>query len=97
MQALHKSILVFTALLPIVFHAQSSNAGSTKAQAGTSKENPITGTAAYADWTQQKPGIFRRSPSPICRSRMPRNLSITAQRWPHGHQAPCRRFLLDSK
>jgi glucose/arabinose dehydrogenase len=67
MRALHKSILVFTALLPIVSHAQSSTAGSTKAQAGTTqaqagttKDNPITGTAAYADWTQQKPGIFRK-------------------------------------
>ncbi|HZI55303.1 MAG TPA: PQQ-dependent sugar dehydrogenase, partial [Verrucomicrobiae bacterium] len=69
MRTPHPSILVFAALLRIVSYAQSSNTGSsqaqastTQAQAGTNKDNPITGTAAYADWTQQKPGIFRKIP-----------------------------------
>src|SRR6201994_5191492 len=65
MRALHKSILLLTALLPMASYPQSSNAGSSAAQAGTNqagsnKDNPITGTAAYADWSQQKPGIFRK-------------------------------------
>src|ERR1700761_5895888 len=30
------------------------------AQTGATKDNPITGAAAYADWTQQKPGTFRK-------------------------------------
>lgn len=53
MRTTHKSILLFTALLPIISYAQ---AGSS---AGSSKDQPITGSAAYADWTQQKPGVFR--------------------------------------
>jgi glucose/arabinose dehydrogenase len=47
------SILFLAALLPLALYAQSSAAGSTK-------ENPITGTAAFADWSQQKPGTFRK-------------------------------------
>src|SRR5690242_21749829 len=52
MRTLYTSILVFGVLLPMISYAQ---AGSSK-----NKDNPITGSAAYADWAQQKPGIFRK-------------------------------------
>src|SRR6202000_3127952 len=50
MRLLRKSILAFTAFLPVISYAQ----------AGSRKDNPITGSPAYADWTQQTPGIFRK-------------------------------------
>src|ERR1051325_10281715 len=50
MQAFYTSILALTTLWPMIAYAQ----------AGSSKEHPITGAAAYADWSQQKPGVFRK-------------------------------------
>src|SRR5262245_40651853 len=41
-------------ILAVLFFSAASFA-----QTGT-KDNPITGAAAYADWSQQKPGIFRK-------------------------------------
>src|SRR5579884_2028058 len=57
-----KSILVLL-LSPLALYAQSSSnpaSGSAASGAGSSKDNPITGSAAYADWSHQKPGTFRR-------------------------------------
>src|SRR5215831_14753610 len=52
MRTFCRPILAFTVLLSGASYAQSS--------AGSSSDNPITGTAASADWTQQKPGVFRK-------------------------------------
>jgi glucose/arabinose dehydrogenase len=70
MRVFLKSILTVALLLPPVSYGQSSSsssggssqaqAGTTQAQAGTTKDHPITGSSVYADWTQQKPGTFRK-------------------------------------
>ena len=56
LNALSLKILSSFASVAMLLLSTSSYGQST----GATKENPITGSAAYADWTQQKPGVFRK-------------------------------------
>jgi glucose/arabinose dehydrogenase len=56
---MHACRKTFFPILLFSIASFAQTAGTTQT-AGSTKENPITGTAAYADWTQQKPGTFRK-------------------------------------
>jgi glucose/arabinose dehydrogenase len=48
---------IFSGVMALCFLAASSIA---QASSGASKDSPVTGKAAYADWKQEQPGLFRK-------------------------------------
>ncbi len=53
-------LLTVASALPVVISlVLASDAYPQSSPAGT-KDNPMTGSSAYADWSQQKPGVYRK-------------------------------------
>ncbi len=53
-------LLTIASALPVVISlVLASDAYPQSSPAGT-KDNPMTGSSAYADWSQQKPGVYRK-------------------------------------